>query len=277
MDREAWCAAVHGVTKSWTWLSDWTQRCICVYTCICVCVYIYDVYVYIQHTHIYVVPLNKCILNSLFYTLLFVFNDTSWRSSCIRLYQFSHSVMSDFPIHARLPYPSPTLGACPDSCPSSRWWHPTILSSVIPFSSCLQSCPASESFPMSQFFASDGQSIESFSFSISPSNEYSGLISFRIDLFDLLAVQGTLKSLLQQHSSKASILRCSGFFIIQLSHSYMTTGKTIALTRWIFVGKVMTLLFNMLSRLVITFCPRNKHLLISWPQSPSAVILEPPK
>ena len=156
-DRETWPAAVHGVTKSWTWLSDWTQRCICVYTCICVCVYIYDVYVYIQHTHIYVVPLNKCILNSLFYTLLLVFNDTSWRSSCIRLYQFSHSVMSDFPIHARLPYPSPTLGACPDSCPSSRWWHPTILSSVIPFSSCLQSCPASESFPMSQFFALEFQ------------------------------------------------------------------------------------------------------------------------
>ena len=108
-------------------------------------------------------------------------------------------------------------------------------------------------------------------------NEYSGLISFRIDWFDLLAVQETLKSLLQHHSSKASVLRCSAFFIVQLSQPYMTTGKTIALTRWIFVGKVMSLLFNMLSRLVITFLPRSKCLLISWLQSPSAVILSPPK
>ena len=116
----------------------------------------------------------------------------------------------------------------------------------------------------------------SFSFSIKPSNEYSGLISFRMDWLDLLAVQGILKSLLQHHSSKASILQHSVFFIIQLSHPYMTTGKTIALTRRIFVGKVMSLLFNMLSRLVITFLPRSKRLLISWLQSPSAVILEPP-
>ena len=114
----------------------------------------------------------------------------------------------------------------------------------------------------------------SFSFSISPSNEYSGLISFRMDWFDLLAVQETLKSLLQRHSSKASM---SAFFIVKLSHPYMTTGKTIALTRQTFVGKLMALLFNMLSRLVITFLPRNKHLLISWLQSPSAVILESPK
>ena len=117
----------------------------------------------------------------------------------------------------------------------------------------------------------------SFSFSISPSNEYSGLISLRMDWLDLLAVQGTLKSLLQHHSSKSSILRCSAFFIIQLSHPYMTTGKTIALTRWTFVGKVMSLLFNMLSRLVITFLPRNKCLLISWLQSLSSVILEQKK
>ena len=115
----------------------------------------------------------------------------------------------------------------------------------------------------------------SFSFSISPSNEYSGLISFRVDWLDLLAVQGTLKSLLQHHSSKASILRYSAFFIVQLSHPYMTTGKTIALTRQTFVGKVMSLLLNMLSRLVITFLPRSKRHLISWLQSPSAVILEP--
>ena len=117
----------------------------------------------------------------------------------------------------------------------------------------------------------------SFSFSISPSNEYSGLISFRIEWLDLLAVQGTLKSLLQNHSSKASILQCSAFFIVQLSQPYMTTGKTIALTRWTFVGKVMSLIFNMLFRLVITFLPRSKHLLISWLQSPSAVILQPRK
>ena len=114
----------------------------------------------------------------------------------------------------------------------------------------------------------------SFSFSIISSKEHPGLISFRMDWLDLLAVQGTLKSLLQHHSSKASSLRCSAFFTVQLSHSYMTTGKTIALTRWTFVGKIMSLLFNMLSRLVKTFLPRSKRLLISWLQSPSAVILE---
>ena len=117
----------------------------------------------------------------------------------------------------------------------------------------------------------------SFSFSISNCNEYSGLISFRVHCFDLLAVQGTLKSLLQQHSSKASILWCLAFFMLQLSHPYMTTGKNIVLTRQTFAGKVMSLLFNKLSRLVITFLPRGTHLLISWLQSPSAVILEPPK
>ena len=117
----------------------------------------------------------------------------------------------------------------------------------------------------------------SFSFSISPSNEHPGLISFRMDWLDLLAVQGSLKSLLQRHSSKASIFRHSAFFTVQLSHPYMTTRKTVALTRRTFVGKVMSLLFNMLSRLVITFLPRSKHLLVSWLQSPSAVILEPQK
>src|SRR5574337_1144833 len=117
----------------------------------------------------------------------------------------------------------------------------------------------------------------SFSFSISPSNEHPGQISFRMDWLDLLSVQGTLKGLLQHHSSKASILRYSAFFTVQLSHPYTTTGKTIALTRLTFVGKVMSLLLNMLSRLVITFLPRNKHLLMSWLQSPSAVILEPKK
>ena len=117
----------------------------------------------------------------------------------------------------------------------------------------------------------------SFSFNISPSNEHPGLISFRMDWLNLFAVQGTLKSLLQHHSSKASILRLSAFFIVQLSHPYMTTGKTIALTRRTFVGKVMSLFFNRLSRLVITFLPKSKRLFISWPQSPYAVILEPQK
>ena len=117
----------------------------------------------------------------------------------------------------------------------------------------------------------------SFSFSISPSNEHPGLISFRMDWLDLLAIQGTLKSLFQHHSSKASILWCSAFFKVQHSRPYNTIGKTIALTKWTFVGKVMSLLFNMLSRLVITFLPRSKHVLISWLKSTSAVILEPPK
>ena len=128
---------------------------------------------------------------------------------------------------------------------------------LVPFSSCLQSFPASGSFPMSQFFTSGGKNIGISSLSISPSNEYSGLISFRMDWLDLLAVQGTLKSLLQHHSSKASILRHSPFFTVQLSQPYMTTGKTIALTRRIFVGKIKSLLFNMLYRLVITFLPRS--------------------
>ena len=129
---------------------------------------------------------------------------------------------------------------------------------------------------MNQFFASGGQSI-SFSFSISPSNEYSGLISFRTDWLDLLVVQGTLKGLLQHCSSKASILQCSDFFMIQLSHPYITTRKTIALSKQSFISKVTSLLFNMLSRLVIAFLPRSKRVLISWLQSPSVVVWEPKK
>ena len=159
----------------------------------------------------------------------------------------------------------------------SQWCHPTISSSVVPFSSCPQSFPASGSFQMSQFFASGGQNNWSFSFNISPSNVYSGLIPYKMYWLDFLAVQGTLKTLLQHHSSRASIFLHSAFFIVQFSHRYMTTGKTIALTRGNFVSKVMSLLFNMLSRLVIAFLPRSKHLLISWLQSPSAVILEPKK
>ena len=147
-------------------------------------------------------------------------------------------------------------------------------SSVISFSSCFQSFPASGSFLMSQFFTIRWLKYWSFSFSISPSNEYSGLVPFRIDWFDLLAVQGTLKSLLQHHSSKASILWHSAFFIVQLSHPYVATRKTKASTRWTFVGKVMSLLFNMLTMLVIAFLPRSKRLLILWLQSPSTVIFE---
>ena len=161
------------------------------------------------------------------------------------------------------------------------WSGDAIQPSQAPFSFCLPSFPASGN--ESVLFSNESvlhirwTKYWSFSFSTSPSNEYSGLISFWIDWLDLLAVQGTLKSLFQHHSSKASILWHSAFFILQLLHPHMTTGKTIALTRWTFVGEVISLLFNMLSRLVIAFLPRSKHLLISWLQSPSAVILEPPK
>ena len=162
--------------------------------------------------------------------------------------------------HTRLPCPSPSPRAYSNPCPSSLWCHPTISSSVVPFSSCPQSFPSSGSFQMSQFFISGGQSIGvSASTSVLP--EYSGLISFRIDRLDLLAVQGTLKSLLQHHSSKTSILGCSAFFMIQLTDLYMATGKTIALTRQTSVSKVRSLLFNTLSRFVIAFLPRSKHLI----------------
>ena len=196
--------------------------------------------------------------------------------------QFSRSVVSESlrlraTQQARLPCPSPTPGVHSDSRPSSQWCHPAISSSVLPFSSCPQTFPASESFPMSQLFAWGGQSTGVSASASFPSKEIPGLISFRMDWLDLLAVQGTLKSLLQHHSSKASILWGSVFFTVQLSHPYMITGKTIALTRRTFVGKVMSLLLNMLSRLVITCLPRSKCLLISCLQSPSAVILEPPK
>ena len=176
--------------------------------------------------------------------------------------------------HSRPPCPSPTPGVHPNPYPLRRWCHPTISSSVVPFS-CPQSFPTSGSFQMSQLFASGGQSIGvSASTSVLPMNiqDWSPL---EMDWLDLLAVQETLKSLLQHHTSKAPILWHSAFFIVQLSHPYVTTGKTIALTRQTFVSKVMSLLFNMLSELVIVFLPRSKCLLISWQQSPPAVILEP--
>ena len=143
--------------------------------------------------------------------------------------------------HTRPPCPSPTSRVYSNSCPLSRWCHPTISFSVIPFSFHIQSFPASGVFSNESALCSRWPKYWNFSFSISPSNEYSGLISFRMDWLDLFAIQGTLKSLLQHHSSKASVLQCSAFFIVQLSHPYMTTGKTIDLTRWTFVGKVMSL------------------------------------
>ena len=177
--------------------------------------------------------------------------------------------------HARPPCPSPTPRVHWNSHPSSQWCHPAISSSVVPFSSCPQSLSASGSFPVSQLFAWGGQSIGvSALASVLPKNTQD---SFSTDWLDLLAVQRTLKSLLQHYSSKASILQCSAFFTVQISHLYMTTGKTIALTRQTFVGKVISLLLNMLSRLIVTFLSRSKRLLISWLQSPSALILEPPK
>ena len=160
--------------------------------------------------------------------------------------------------HSRLPCPLPTPGGYSDSCPLSWWCHPSISFSVIPFSSCLLSIfPSLRVFSNKSTLCIKWPKYWSFSFNISSSSEYSGLISFRIDWFYLFAVQGTLKSLLQHHSSNASILQHSAFFTVQLLCPYMTTGKTIALTRWTFVGKVMFLLFNMLSRLVITFLPRS--------------------
>ena len=159
------------------------------------------------------------------------------------------------------------------------------IESVMPFNNLIFCCPflLPSILPSIRVFSNESVLLIrwpkywNFSCSISPSSEYSGLISFRIDWFNLFAVEGTLKSLLQHHSSKASVLWCSAFFIVQLSHSYMTTGKTIALSRWTFVGKVMSLLFNTLSRFVKAFLPRSKHLLIPWLQSTSAVILEPPQ
>ena len=188
----------------------------------------------------------------------------------------SNSLWPHEPQHARPPCPSPTPGVHPNPCPSSQWCHPTISSSVIPFSYCLPSFPASESFPRSQFFTSGGQSIGvSASASLLPMNihdwfPFGWLVWFPCSPRDS-------QSLLQHHSSKASILQCSAFFIGQLSHPYITTGKTIALTRQTFVSKVMSLLFNTPSRLVMAFLPKNKRLLISWLQSPSVVIWSPPK
>ena len=192
--------------------------------------------------------------------------------------QFSHSVVSDSlwphgPQHTRPPCLPPTPRVYPNSCPLSRWCHLTSSSFVVPFSSCPQSFPASGSFQMSQLFASGGQSIGvSVSTSVLPMNTQDWSPLGQTGWISLQS-----KGLLQHHSSKASILRHSAFFIVQLSYPYMTTRKTIALTRQTFVGKVMSLIFNMLSRLVINFLQRSNCLLISWQQSTSALNLEPRK
>ena len=175
---------------------------------------------------------------------------------CFSSVQFSHSVVLDSLQshelqHARPPCPSQTPEVYSNTCPSSRWCYAAISSSVIPFSSCPQSLPSIRVFSNESTLRMRWPKYWSFNFSISPSNKHPGLISFRMDWLDLLAVQRTLKSLLQHHNSKASIFQHSAFFTVQLSHPYMTTGKTIALTRQTFVGKVMSLLFNILSRLVI--------------------------
>ena len=174
--------------------------------------------------------------------------------------------------HTRPPCPSLSPSAFSNSCPLSWWWHPT---SVVPLSFCLQSFPASWFFPMSQLSALSGQTY--WSFSISPANGCSVLITFKTDWFDLLAFQGLSKHFLQHHNSKVSIIKHSAFFMIQLSHWYMTTGRTILLTIWTFVSKVMSLLFSRLSRFVIAFLPRSKRSLITCLQSPSALTLEPKK
>ena len=195
-----------------------------------------------------------------------MFQFSSVSQSCPTLCDPMDCSTPGFPVHHQLPKLTQTrVHRVSDA----------ISSSVVAFSSRLQSFPGSGSFQMSHSLHQMAKVLE-LQLQHQSFNEYSGLISFRMDWLQLLAVQGTLKSLLQHHSSKASILRCLAFFTVQLLHPHMTTGKTIALTRWTFVGKVMSVLFNMFSRLVITFLPRYKHPLISWLQSPSAVILEPP-
>ena len=216
-DRETWCAAVRGVTKSpdtTGWLNNNNGP--------------YDFY---------------CNLS----TFLLSYEKRQTVGLLLAV-QPCETLRPHGLQHTRLPCPSSSPEACSNWCPLNRGCHPTVSSSIVPFSSCLQFFPASGSFLLSQLFESGGHSIgASASASVLPMN-IQGWFPLRIDWFALLAVQGTLKSLLQHHSSKASVLRCSAFFMVQLSHMNMTTGKTIALTRWAFVGKVMSLLFNILSR-----------------------------
>ena len=217
-------------------------------------VFITNIAYSLQRLHLHTVTFKKLeVIKNKFHFLIWI-PHKHWFSLAAQLCltHWPHGLQQ-----SRLPCPSSTPGACSNSCPSSQWCHPTILSShplLLP-----------SIFPSIRVFSNESvlrirwPKYGSFSFSISPSNEYSGLISFRIDWFNLLAVQGAFKSLLQHHSSKASILWRLAFFLVQLSHPYMTTGKTVALTRWTFVGQVMSLLFNMLSRLVLAFLPKSKN------------------
>ena len=204
---------------------------------------------------------------------------SSVAQSCLTLCDPMDCSMPSLPVHCKLPEFTQTPRVFTNSCPLSQWCHPTISSSVVPFSSRLH---LSQHQGLFKWVSSSHQVVKilKFHLNISPSNEKSGLFSFRMDWLGLLAVQGTLKSplsLLQYHSSRASVLQCPALFIVQLSHPYMTTGKTIALTRWTFFGKEMFLVFNMLSRLVITFLSRSKRLLISWLQSLFTVFWNPRK
>ena len=239
--------------------------------------YMFKAFVYLKNQVVNILPLT-CGSTNTFWKLtdfLICYWCCSATRSCLTLCNPMECSMPG------LPCPSLSPKVCSSSHPLNLWCHQTISSSVIcsPFALNLSQ---HQSFPMSWLLASGGQNIEASALAMSiysthTSNDYLGLISLRIDWFDLLALQGTLKSLLQHHSSKASILSHSAFFMIQLSHLYMTTERTIALTMWTFVSKVISLLFNTLSRFVIAFLPRSNHLLISWLQSPSAVIFEPKK
>ena len=218
--------------------------CVCVCVCVCVCIYMY-------------VCMCVCVC---------VYQFSSIAQSCLTLCNPMNRSMPGLPVHHQLPESTQSHVHLVGDAFSHLILTLILLPSIL---------PSIRIFSNESTVRMKWPKYWSFSINISPSNEHPGLISFRMNWLDLLAVQGTLKSLLQHHSSKPSVLQCSAFFTVQFSHPHMTTRKTIALTRWTFVGKGMSLLLNMLSRLVITFLPRSRHLLISWLQSPSAVILKP--
>ena len=226
--------------------------------------------------------LEKCLLRSFSHFLIGLFVFLVLSCMCCLSVQFSSVTQSCLTLCSPMNCSTPGLPVH-HKLPEFTQTHVSWVSGATqPCHLLLSPSPPAFIFPSTRVFSNESAlrirwpNCRSYSFSISPSNEYSGLISFRMDWLDFLALQGSLKNILKHHSSKTSILRCSPFFIVQHSHPYMTTGKTIALTRWTFVGKGMSLLFNMLSRLFVTFFPRSKCLFISWLQSPSAVILKPP-